>query len=373
MTKRIRVVPGGTSAGKTFGTLPILYDKAARTPGLEISVVGESIPFLRRGAIKDFITFMQATNRWVEEHWNRSLLTYRLANGSYIEFFSADSSDKVRGPRRNILYINEANNIDWESYYQLSIRTSDFIILDFNPTTGDWWAYTELLDDPDAEWLTLTYKDNEALSPNIVKELEKAREKAKTSSYWENFCRVYLDGLPGSLEGVIFNNWTTIPELPKEARLLGYGLDFGYNDPTAMVAVYSYNGKRILHEICYRSGMLNSDIANFIPDDIIVYADSAEPKSIQELQNLGKNVYPAKKGADSVTYGIQLMQQQEYLVTAESTNLIKSLRNYAWDKDKNGKTINKPVHTWSHLCDAARYHEVMDLEGLQQEFFVMSF
>src|SRR5690606_10581219 len=163
MTKRIRVVPGGTSAGKTFGTLPILYDKAARTPGLEISVVGESIPFLRRGAIKDFITFMQATNRWVEEHWNRSLLTYRLANGSYIEFFSADSSDKVRGPRRNILYINECNNINFETYHQLAIRTSHEVWLDFNPS-NEFWAYTELQDDDDAEWLTLTYKDNEALS-----------------------------------------------------------------------------------------------------------------------------------------------------------------------------------------------------------------
>lgn len=389
LKKRVKVVPGGSSAGKTYGILPILIDRACKTPNLEISVVGESIPFLRRGAIKDFIKIMQQTNRWIPDHWNRSLLTYRFTNGSWIEFFSADSPDKVRGPRRNILYCNEANHIDWESYYQLAIRTSQEIWIDFNPTTGDWWAYTELADDPDAEWLTLTYKDNSALPESIVKELEKALPKAYydhtleqpglfaetniKNTYWANFCRVYLFGLPGSLEGVIFNNWEIIDELPQEAQLLGYGIDFGYNDPAAIVAVYSWNGKRVVREICYRTGMLNSDIAKFIPDGVICYADSAEPKSIKELVDLGKYVYPAKKGPDSVTYGIQLMQQQEYLITADSTNLIKALRNYAWDSDKTGKVIDKPVHTWSHLPDALRYHEVMDLEGTGQEFFVMSF
>ncbi len=164
-------MPGGTSAGKTFGILPILIDRAIKTPLLEISVVSESIPHLRKGALKDFLKIMKATGRYVDKNFNRTMLTYTFTNGSYIEFFSADQEDKVRGPRRNVLYINECNNITFETYHQLQIRTSHEIWLDFNPA-NEFWAYTELQDDEDVEWLTLTYKDNEALPLSIVKEIE---------------------------------------------------------------------------------------------------------------------------------------------------------------------------------------------------------
>ncbi|MBO9592747.1 MAG: phage terminase large subunit [Niabella sp.] len=361
LTKRIKCIPGGSSAGKTFGILPILIDKAARTPRLEISVVSETIPHLRRGAMKDFIKIMQATNRYIDANWNRTLLKYNFSNGSYIEFFSADQEENVRGPRRHILYVNEANNINFETYHQLAIRTRDEIWLDWNPSV-EFWAYTELMHDDDAEWLTLTYKDNDALSPSIIKEIEKAKKKAETSKYWENWWLVYGLGQLGMLEGVVFDNWDQISNIPADARLIGRGLDFGYsNDPTAVADVYKWNDYRILDERCYQTKLVNSAIAAVLDNDVPIYADSAEPKSIDEIRNCGiHRIEPTKKGTDSINYGIQLMQGQRYLVTARSTNLIKELRGYCWDKDKNGVTLNKPCGL-DHLIDAVRYHEMMTL------------
>lgn len=367
LNKRIRVIPGGTSAGKTYGILPILIDHAIKNNNCEISVVSESIPHLRRGALKDFIKIMQSTNRWIQPNYNRSLLKYTFSNGSYIEFFSTDQPDRLRGARRDVLYINECNNIHWESYQQLSIRTKDIIWLDYNPT-HEFWAKTELENDPDVEYLRLTYQDNEALSENIVKEIEKAKEKAKTSEYWSNWWNVYGLGLQGSLEGVIFSNWKKIPAIPSEARLIGCGLDFGYsNDPTALIAIYKLNDKRILHEVLYQKGMVNSEIAHYIPK-AITYADSAEPKSIEEIRRQGVHILPVEKGRDSINFGIQVMQTQKYEVTESSTNLIKELRNYCWDNDKTGKTLNKPIDDYNHAIDAIRYHEMMTL-GIKADFF----
>ena len=367
LKKRIKIVQGGTSAGKTFGILPILIDRATKNK-LEISVVSESIPHLRRGALKDFIKIMQETNRWIDPNYNKSLLKYTFSNGSYIEFFSVDQPDKLRGARRDVLYINEANNVDFESYQQLAIRTSKEVWVDYNPT-HEFWAHTELMKDDDSEFIILTYKDNEALSDSIVTEIEKAREKAKTSSYWDNWWNVYGLGNIGSLEGVVFSNWKQIDTIPEDARLLGVGLDFGYtNDPTAIVEVYIWNNKRILNEVCYRTQMVNSDIARALPNDAIVYADSAEPKSIEEIRRTGVNIKGVTKGKDSINFGIQIMQDQNYLVTSHSTNIIKELRYYSWDKDKNGKVLNKPIDNFNHAIDAIRYHE-MEAIGLVHDFF----
>ncbi len=372
LTKRKKVIQGGTSAGKTFGILPILIDKAARTPMLEISVVSESIPHLRRGAMKDFLKIMKLTHRYVDAHWNRSLLTYTFANGSYIEFFSADMDDKLRGARRNILYVNEANNVTFEAYLQLSIRTNKEIYIDFNPTQ-EFWAHTEVVPQEDADFLILNYQDNEALDENIVKEIESAKEKAKTSSYWENWWKVYGLGQIGSLQGAVFNNWKQIDKIPEEAKLLGIGLDFGYtNDPTAIVEVYNWNGQRIINELCYRSGMLNTDIAKILPSNVPIYADSSEPKSIEEIRRFGKTIRGVTKGKDSINYGIQVMQSQEYLVTSNSTNLIKELRGYIWDTDKSGTKLNKPIDYNNHGLDALRYHEMetIGLKNAQGKYYI---
>jgi phage terminase large subunit len=361
LRNRIKIIQGGTSAGKTFGILPILISKAAKRPLMEISVVAESIPHLRRGALKDFLSMMKSGFRYVDKRFNKSLLRYDFDNGSYIEFFSADDSSKLRGARRDILYINECNNIEFEAYNELAIRTKREIYLDFNPA-NEFWVHTELKNEPDTDFVVLTYKDNEALDKGIVREIEKNRLKGLTSSYWANWWNVYGLGEMGSLQGVVFSNWKQIDTLPTEARLLGYGVDFGYTaDPTSIVEVYNYNGQRILNEICYQTGLVNTEIAKKLQKNIIAYADSAEPKSIEEIRRTGQLIKGVTKGLDSVNFGIQIMQSQEYLVTSQSTNLIKELRSYCWDKDRSGKQINKPIANYNHAIDAVRYHEMESL------------
>ena len=367
LKRRIKIIQGGTSAGKTYGILPILITKAATYPLMEISVVSESIPHLRRGALKDFLKIMKETNRYFDERFNKSLLRYEFSNGSVIEFFSADDASKLRGARRDILYINECNNVTFESYNELAIRTKKEVYLDFNPA-NEFWVHKELKDEPDADFIILTYKDNEALDNSIVQQIEKNRLKAETSAYWANWWRVYGLGEVGMLEGVIFSNWKVIDTLPKEAKLIGIGLDFGYtNDPTAIIDVYNYNGTRILNELKYQTGMLNSDIAKELPKHVPVYADSSEPKSIDEIRRYGITIKGVTKGKDSINYGIDVMQRQEYLVTSQSVHLIKELRSYCWDVDKQGTRLNKPIDTMNHAIDATRYHE-METLGLNSSY-----
>lgn len=361
LKKRVKIIQGGTSAGKTFGIIPVLIDKAAKVEGLEISIVAETIPHLRRGALRDFLKIMKSTGRYFEERFNRSLLRYEFANGSVIEFFSADDSSKLRGARRDILYINECNNVTFDAYNELAIRTRKEVYLDFNPA-NEFWVHTELKDEPDSDFLILTYKDNEALDQSIIDQIEKNRYKAKTSSYWANWWKVYGEGQLGMLEGVVFSNWKQIDTIPKEAKLIGLGLDFGYtNDPTAIIEIYNYNGQRIVNELAYQTGLLNSDIAKLLPKNVVVYADSSEPKSIDEIKRHGITIKGVTKGKDSINYGIDVIQRQEYLVTSNSQNLIKELRSYIWDTDKQGKRLNKPIDFNNHAIDAWRYHEMETL------------
>lgn len=365
LKQRIKVIRGGTSAGKTFGILPLLIDKAIKEPMLEISVVSESIPHLRRGALKDFLKIMMSLNRYKDEQFNKSTLKYTFANGSYIEFFSVDQPDKLRGARRNILYVNECNNIDFESYYQMAIRTSGNIWLDYNPAST-FWVDKEILTQPNVDFITLTYLDNEALSDTIVKEIESAKIKALSSTYWANWWQVYGLGQTGSLEGVCITDWNEI-NLPLDARMLCAGMDFGYsNDPTSLVAMYKYNDAYIFDELIYKKGLLNNDISNLIKSnelDTIIYADSAEPKSIAELNQYGHNVLPVSKGKDSILYGINLLNQNKVYITSRSKNLINELRNYIWLTDKTGVKMNKPIDSYNHAIDAMRYAIMSQLEN----------
>jgi phage terminase large subunit len=361
LKNRVKIIQGGTSASKTYSILAVLINKALSIHGIEISVVAETIPHLRRGALKDFLKIMKWTGRFFEDRFNKSLLRYEFANGSVIEFFSADDSSKLRGARRDILYINECNNVTFDAYNELAIRTRKEVYLDFNPA-NEFWVHTELKDEPDSDFLILTYKDNEALDQSIVEQIEKNRDKAKTSSYWANWWKVYGEGQLGMLEGVVFSNWKGIDTIPKEARLLGIGLDFGYtNDPTAVIEVYAYNNQRIVNQIVYQNGLVNSEIAKRLPKNVIVYADSSEPKSIEEIRRLGITIKGVTKGKDSINYGIDVMQRQDYLVTNQSVDLIKELRSYIWDTDKTGRRLNKPIDFNNHAIDALRYHEMETL------------
>jgi phage terminase large subunit len=366
LDKFVKGVQGGSSAGKTFGIIPIEIDYAIKNPKTETSIVAESIPHLKRGAIRDFKKIMKETNRWNDRNWNASDFKYTFTNESFIEFFSADNSAKLRGARRDRLYINECNNIDFNSYTELAMRTKQSIFLDWNPA-NEFWFHSEIKNDDNVNFIILTYMDNEAAPQSAVDFILKAKEKAKTSKYWENWHRVYGLGEIGNLQGVIFSNWQTIDKIPEDARLLGCGVDFGYtNDPTAIVAVYEYNGQRIVDEVAYRTGMLNSDIAKALPNFVPVYADSAEPKSIDEIKRYGIRIKGVTKGKDSINYGIQIMQSQSYLVTSTSTNLIKELRNYCWDTDAQGRTMNTPTGI-DHGIDSFRYHEMMAL-GIKSSY-----
>ncbi len=370
LRKRIRIVQGGTSSSKTFSIIPLLISYAIENPMSEISIVSESIPHLKRGAIKDFQKIMILCDLYKDSQFNKSDLKYRFKNGSYIEFFSVDQPDKLRGARRDILFVNECNNIDFESYQQLSVRTKKFIYLDYNPT-NEFWVHTELMNDIDTDFVVLTYKDNEALDVAIVKEIEKAREKAKTSSYWENWWKVYGLGQLGSLEGVIFNNWQIIDNIPNEATLLGFGLDFGFsNDPSSLIAVFQWNDKIICDERIYATGLLNTDIIRLMNQDkrLPIWADSAEPKSIEEIRRAGFNIKSVEKGKDSIVYGISVLQDKDILVTKSSVNLIKELRSYSWDTDKAGKKLNKPIDDFNHAIDALRYFAMMHFKNSNRKF-----
>lgn len=325
--------------------------------GSEISIVSESIPHLRRGAIRDFIKIMEWIGNPIESNWNRSTLTYHFSNGSFIEFFSADQSDKLRGARRDVLFVNEANNIHWEAYHQMAIRTRKFVYIDYNPTQ-EFWAHTELIGKPDVDFIILTYKDNEALEPAIVKEIESAREKAKDSPYWLNWWRVYGLGETGSLVGTVFSNWEQVDAMPTAFKWKAYGIDWGFtNDPTAVVEVCEFDNAYYVNELLYEKGLTNSDIAAKIQDlkgqEII--ADSAEPKSIEDIRRHGFRIRACQKGRDSVRAGIDKMQQMPIFVTSNSVNIIKELRGYTWATDRTGQQTGEPIDDFNHAIDAIRY------------------
>ena len=361
LDKFVKGIQGGTSAGKTFGILPILINKAIKNPLLEISVVAESIPHLKRGAMKDFKKIMNETGRWFEDRWNATDFKYSFANGSQIEFFSADNDAKLRGARRDILYMNECNNMTFHAYTELASRTKENVYLDWNPT-NEFWFHKELLNDSDVDFLIVNYKDNEACPESALNFILKAKEKAKTSKFWENWYNVYGLGQIGNLQGVIFENWKQIDIIPNDAKLVGRGMDFGFsNDATTCIDIYQWNNKYIFDERIYKTGLTNPDIWREyktlgIDNSIYTIADSSEPKSIKELSSLGMRIIGADKGKDSIMFGIQRMQEIDFLVTANSLNLIKELRSYVWATDRENNKLNKPIDSHNHAIDAIRYY-----------------
>ncbi|TRX34956.1 terminase [Flavobacterium sp. ZT3R18] len=366
----IRVVQGGTSAGKTYSILHYLILYALKREVL-ISVVAESIPVLKRGAYKDFQDIIVKLGLYDEKNHNKTDRTYQL-NKSTFEFFSADDSTKLRGSRRDILFINEANNVSFEAFQELNVRTKQFTFLDYNPS-APFYAHTELIGNDGVDFLILTYKDNEFLDKKIVTEIESWEVKATTSDYWANRWKVMGLGQLGIQSGAILTDWKEIDSLPENAELLGSGLDFGFtNDPSALVSVYRYNGEIIVDEVIYQKGLLNSQLSALIKSSNakngVIYADSAEPKSIAELKYYGLTVLPVVKGKDSINYGIQLIQEQPFRVTSRSINLIKELQNYVWMKDKEGNQTSIPIDTYNHIIDALRYFFLMKFSKKSTHF-----
>jgi len=367
--KRRALNEGGTTSSKTYSIMAILCDIARSSKQHKIiSVVSESLPHLKRGCIRDFIKIMG--DEFSDNNWNKTEHIYTFPN-AIIEFFPADDSTKLRGGRRDILYINECNNVHYDSYRELDIRTSRFTFLDWNPTCEFWVHENNLQNEPGNVFIHSTYLDVK----NILPELESAdpiaaqtmravienieSNKDKDPNWW----RVYGLGLVGKIDGLIHPNFTTVKEWPLHGNEEGYGLDFGFNEPAALVRCKLLNEYLVCDELIYETGLTNSDLdKRFTALGIIkgrseIIADCAEPKSIEELHRMGWNIKPAIKGSDSVVAGIQKVNQYKQVWTERSTNGIKEQRNYMWMRDKNSKILDCPSNNgYDHLLDARRYY-----------------
>jgi phage terminase large subunit len=373
MKARKKVIQGGTSSGKTYGIIPILVDWAIKNPRTRITVVAESIPAVKDGAVKIFKDVMFDTNRWRESNWIANPMEYTFGNGTVIQFKSFDTVGKAKASgKRDVLFLNEANHIPFEIADALMIRSKQTWI-DFNPD-NEFWAHTEVLQEPNSEFLLLTYKDNEAIPEETLEDLMIKLEKSKTSTYWANWCKVYINGEIGNLQGTVFENWTQVNEVPKDAEFIAYGMDFGFtNDPTTLIEVYRYNSELYLNELIYQTKLTNADIINKFKElnvDIykMIVADSAEPKSIEDIRRASYRIEAAKKGADSIRNSIDTLQQYKLSVTANSVNLIKELRNYKWVCDNNGQSTSVPIDNFNHAIDAIRY---VALNRLKKSTFVI--
>jgi len=359
--KRYTFNQGGTRSGKTYAMMQFIYFTAYNNSDKPhtFSVVSESLPHLKKGAIKDFLDFLKLNKIYNEKHHNKTDNKYMVGDFT-IEFFSAGDSDKVHGAGRDYLFVNEIQNIQYEVFFQLIQRTNIRVYADYNPT-HDFFIFDKFIENADYKdditFIKSTLLDNRFVSPAIKKDVitRAARD--------ENYKKVYLDGEKGSLEGLIFQ-FKQVPKVPDYFILKGAGLDFGFtNDPTTIPAIYKHPNKNIIciDELCYQTGLSNEKISQIIDNSIIgktfpVIADSAEPKSIAELKDkYHVNVFPCEKGADSVNYGIGVMQEYEIWITESSLNAIMEFRNYHWLIDKNGKSLNIPVDNFNHLIDAARY------------------
>lgn len=317
------------------------------------------MPALKGSALRDFIEILEGANLFNPDNLNKTELTYKLINTTF-EFISIDQPQKIRGRKRDILFINEANELDFESWVQLVMRTKGKIIIDYNPSMPpDHWIFTQVIDRDDSDFFQSTYKDNPFLEQSIIDEIERLR------SIDDNYWKVYGLGERGDIKGQVFTNWQQTELIPDAGQW--YGLDFGYtNDPAALIEVRLSDGELFVKELIYQTGLNNRELSDKIKALGIdyrsaIYADSAEPKSIDELCGFGLNVIPAEKGRDSIMNGINVLKQYKINVDKGSLNLIKELNNYKFEENKNGQVLNKPVDAFNHLLDALRYAVTMRL------------
>jgi len=356
--KKIIVEQGGTRSGKTYNILLwIIFDYCNRSTDKTITICRKTFPAVRGTVMRDFFDIIKGYGIYNEMYHSKSASEYYL-NGNRIEFISLDEPQKIRGRKRDLLFINEANELNYEDWQQLIFRTTEKVVLDYNPSDEFHWIYDQVLTRADVEFHQTTYRDNPFLSDVIKEEIERLKDID------ENYWKVYGLGERGQSRSLIYN-FQTIKEIPQEAKRISYGLDFGFtNDPTSLVETFTMGDNMYVKEHIYRTGMTNQDIANEFKrlgldrrDEI--FADSAEPKSIEEIHRMGWNIKPTFKG--SINIGIDMIRRYKLFVTEDSINTIKELRNYKYIEDKNGQLTNKPIDAYNHALDSLRYSIVNKL------------
>ena len=372
--KRYAVLQGGTRSGKTYAVCQYLcYLLTTTDKPISIDIVRKTLPALKGSVMRDFFQIAEATGIYWQGNHNKAESTFEY-NKSVVSFISIDQPQKIRGRKRSIAFLNEANELDIEDFRQINMRCTDKMILDFNPSDVNSWIYDEVIPREDSDtWIT-TYKDNKFLSPDLIFEIERMRERDP------DYFRVYGEGQRAFYsKRQIFSNWNFIPhkdfpefDIQTEAVI---GLDFGFsNDPSAGVLVFRKNDKIYVHEILYKTAMTNQDLAHFFKaggyGQVLTYADSSEPKSIEELRRQSVLIKAATKGQGSVNAGISLLKEFEIYVSRESLNLQKEYSGYYWEELKDGTIINKPVDKNNHLMDAIRY-AVYSQYSKRADFFVI--
>jgi len=372
--KRFKVHQGGTRSGKTFAACQYLtYLLTTSKEPLVISIIRKTLPALKGSVLRDFVLILQQTGLYFEGTHNKAENTFIYGKHT-VEFLSVDEPQKIRGRKRNIAFLNEANELNIEDFRQINMRCTDFLILDFNPSDPVHWIYDEIIPRDDCDtWIT-TYKDNKFLSKDLVFEIERMKER--DPDYW----RVYGEGQKAVYSArQIFNNWNFLPydEFPEfdPAAEAVIGLDFGFsNDESAATLIFKKNDKLFIHELLYKKGMTNSDLVEYFKklgyEDVLFYADAAEPKSIEQIKRDGLLIKPAIKGQGSINAGISLLKEFDIYVSKESKNIIKEYNNYYWEELKDGTIVNKPKDKFNHAMDSIRYG-VYSQYGKKQNFFVI--
>ena len=363
----LKAMYGGSSAGKTVSILPYLYQKAVDNPGEIVSIFSDTLANLKTGAMRDFQQILESTGVWDPQCWLKSESVYHLHNGSKIEFIGADNESKVRGPRRDRCYINEANRVKYEVYQQLESRTRKEMILDWNPS-GSFWYNEHILGVIDHDEIVVNFKDNEALDDKMLEKFARWEAQSTRSEYAMNYWKVFGLGEWGVAPGTCITDYKTIDRIPDGYKLFGLGLDFGNNDPNAAVALYENDeGKFIFDEVLYKNKLNMLEISKVLKEyDAWIYADYAWPQSIIELRIYGHNIIDCKKGPDSIKHGIDLINQHDISITSRSKNILNEVGLYRYKTDGDGNPIDGKYEGPDHLIDAMRYvlREAADVDEL---------
>lgn len=350
--KRIVINQGGTRSGKTYSIIKVLCEYCWKNVGCGsvVTIVRKTLPALKGSAYRDFLEIIVNEGWYSESDHNKSEMTYQLF-GNLIEFISVDQPQKIRGRRRNICFINEANELTWEDFFQLNIRTSDKVILDYNPSDEFHWIYDKLITRDDADFFITTYKDNPFLQRELIEEIERLEQAD------ENHWLVYGLGQRGASKEMIYTHWQTEKRLPGKGEVW-YGLDFGYNNPSALVKVEFFEGRIYAEELLYQSKLTTNDLAEKLKELGIVryeeiFCDNAEPKTIEELHRAGFNAKPCEK--KEVKEGIRKIKSLPLYIVEHSSNMIKEIKSYKWKVDKEEHVLDEPVKFNDHAMDALRY------------------